>query len=786
LSGVEELIGNMDIKLSYDSAVLEATEVIKGSLTGSSIFDYNILDGTILIGLADNQGFSGDGSVAYVRFNIIGDEGETSPLSIVDLTANRASDLASMNIETVDGIFTLPSFEETIADCDGDGEISVVDALCALQMAVGKKAEDLAMDVSGDGKVTSLDARQILKTVVGQQASSDIDVAPQPIGAELDGLEDLPGKSSVSLEAGEGGTITTTTGISLEVLPGALLRNATVTVIPVSTSNLGDYAITGIRFEPDGMQLLKPGIVRLPLPIDWDGEDDVEIYEGNGTDPADAWPTGRYARVTGTPGAYIGEVEVYHFSTLVIAGTCHQGTVQTIFNELRKRGCDIDKVVERVNETYPGVDLRADSSPGKKGSRLPLLALLDTYFDVDPTRGILGKDSPLDAAYLSRLKELVIDEGRLVAVLFSASHQWQQKSRKEDYFWGDVAHSAVVIRDNLVSIDPKVVMRNTFRTSTNAQRSSLESTYKKLFGTSEIFYYYDFEKFNEFRTLKHAVPLERFLDSADGSFSTGENKYGFSWAQPMEATTFEDYMDEEVRLAKSEMSAWEKLFFTKAKEQEFRDQFKKNSPNWKPPEPRPVAYPSAIIYVERDEGSGPLLKDDCKRDEPMIDLSKINRAYFSFHYYDYKLERSWGDTDIIDKDDISWEFVGKFTGDVFKGQIDLGKAKGGSWSGILKLEVGVSHGRADIAYFEFQSEDAVMNGTPWETRIFGNDILYQSYYKSDMYQSDTWEEWQYRSEGSGALTDFKTVMDVFGGTITVQERDASRDNVFMALKHVVE
>jgi hypothetical protein len=53
-------------------------------------------------------------------------------------------------------------FEEGKGDCTGDGKITASDALCALQMAVGKRAEDLVMDVTDDGKVTSLDAMEIL------------------------------------------------------------------------------------------------------------------------------------------------------------------------------------------------------------------------------------------------------------------------------------------------------------------------------------------------------------------------------------------------------------------------------------------------------------------------------------------------------------------------------------------------------------------------------------------------------------------------------------------------
>jgi len=168
LKGVTEKIGNMDITLSYDPSVLEATEVIKGGLTTTSLFEYNLIDwDTIKISLADKAGFSGDGSIAYVKFNVIGYDGSVSPLEIVSLSANRAADLAAMDIPTQDGLFTVLGVEQGMGDCNGDGKITAADALCALQMAVGKRAEDLVMDVSEDGKVSSVDARKILRVAAG-------------------------------------------------------------------------------------------------------------------------------------------------------------------------------------------------------------------------------------------------------------------------------------------------------------------------------------------------------------------------------------------------------------------------------------------------------------------------------------------------------------------------------------------------------------------------------------------------------------------------------------------
>ena len=52
-------------------------------------------------------------------------------------------------------------------DCNKDGSLSAVDALCALMMSTGKIEESENVDVDDSGAVTSLDARIILQSVVG-------------------------------------------------------------------------------------------------------------------------------------------------------------------------------------------------------------------------------------------------------------------------------------------------------------------------------------------------------------------------------------------------------------------------------------------------------------------------------------------------------------------------------------------------------------------------------------------------------------------------------------------
>lgn len=166
LKGVTDTIGNMDLTLQYDPAVLDAREVMNGPLTQSTIFDSNIVAGTIKVSLASTEGFGGDGVIAYVKFNVTGAAGSSSPLQITRVSANNADDLQAITISAKDGMFKVITEAEGSGDADGDGTYSARDALAALQMAVGKTDQQSFMDMNQDGEITSLDARIILQLAV--------------------------------------------------------------------------------------------------------------------------------------------------------------------------------------------------------------------------------------------------------------------------------------------------------------------------------------------------------------------------------------------------------------------------------------------------------------------------------------------------------------------------------------------------------------------------------------------------------------------------------------------
>lgn len=105
--------------------------------------------------------------IAILRYDVASDVelGVTTNITIEEVSAN------SMN-----GLNIYPTIKHGVVtinvqkgDCNKDGELNSADALLAMNMAVGKKGEDLAAcDVNGDGKVTSYDASEILKMAVGE------------------------------------------------------------------------------------------------------------------------------------------------------------------------------------------------------------------------------------------------------------------------------------------------------------------------------------------------------------------------------------------------------------------------------------------------------------------------------------------------------------------------------------------------------------------------------------------------------------------------------------------
>jgi len=153
-------IGNMDISLVYDPSVLSATSLTTGAITSNSLFVHNIDQGRVNISLVDDNGISGNGSIATITFDVIGDKGEVTSLILSADANDENSD--DVDVELMNAMFSIEDEESLKGDVNGDGKINSADALLALKMAVGILEEDLIADMNDDGQVTSIDAAEIL------------------------------------------------------------------------------------------------------------------------------------------------------------------------------------------------------------------------------------------------------------------------------------------------------------------------------------------------------------------------------------------------------------------------------------------------------------------------------------------------------------------------------------------------------------------------------------------------------------------------------------------------
>ena len=117
-----EDIGSMDMTLTYNSSVLSASSLTAGAITSDSIFDHDIQPGMINISLVDDNGINGNGSIATITFNVIGEEGDTTSLVLSAIANDRQG--AAIDMEITNGILSIEDsspapVKVTVSDTQG-------------------------------------------------------------------------------------------------------------------------------------------------------------------------------------------------------------------------------------------------------------------------------------------------------------------------------------------------------------------------------------------------------------------------------------------------------------------------------------------------------------------------------------------------------------------------------------------------------------------------------------------------------------------------------------------
>ena len=155
-------IGSLGFTLSYNPAIIQYIKADKGAVipTDATFVPNSPQQGTIILAYATSGNINGSGTAAQLEFKALGAQGSQSAITLSEVAATSSGG-GQVTVSPSNGQVTVG--QKIKGDGNGDGQVTVLDALMALKMYVKAMVESLALDVNSDGKVTPEDARQILK-----------------------------------------------------------------------------------------------------------------------------------------------------------------------------------------------------------------------------------------------------------------------------------------------------------------------------------------------------------------------------------------------------------------------------------------------------------------------------------------------------------------------------------------------------------------------------------------------------------------------------------------------
>ena len=153
-------VTSLAFKLAYDPSVLRVARVMPGSRLAGATFIHNAdTPGQVSFGLAATSDPGTDGSVAAVEFEVVGETGDMSPLTLSELEIVLPEGDAP-EFPLVGGELRVET--PMSGDADGDGAVTARDALIALKVIADASPGYEWLDLNGDGVVDAVDVDQIL------------------------------------------------------------------------------------------------------------------------------------------------------------------------------------------------------------------------------------------------------------------------------------------------------------------------------------------------------------------------------------------------------------------------------------------------------------------------------------------------------------------------------------------------------------------------------------------------------------------------------------------------
>jgi len=130
VSGASNL-GAMDLVITYDPTVLKFSSADLGELSTNGMIDSNgVTPGTVKIGIVDTKGVNGDGVLVKMTFNVIGQNGATSPVN-VQVAGAWNLDLVDIQTSVSGGTITVGGNKAPLST------VTMLGALCMAVVLLG-------------------------------------------------------------------------------------------------------------------------------------------------------------------------------------------------------------------------------------------------------------------------------------------------------------------------------------------------------------------------------------------------------------------------------------------------------------------------------------------------------------------------------------------------------------------------------------------------------------------------------------------------------------------------
>ena len=126
-------VGSMSIVVKYDPDVLTAVAVEGDELGKNVMIEANTAgEGEVIIALVDSSGMNGDGAVAIISFEVTGDVGSTSPLTLDKVLVSDV-DMVEIITTTKSGTFSIEDAKLGDASAAMLSIVAIIIALFAIR-----------------------------------------------------------------------------------------------------------------------------------------------------------------------------------------------------------------------------------------------------------------------------------------------------------------------------------------------------------------------------------------------------------------------------------------------------------------------------------------------------------------------------------------------------------------------------------------------------------------------------------------------------------------------------